>query len=212
MLALATCYCNDLYREAERLGVPIGRSRLPRGLTFHRGDVYKQASPACDRPHVKRYEASGMFIFWRAVRDALAISVLAFSACSVMAASDGEKLTDKFRRQSTNGNPLLTEIKVLESKPLSSNNLSSNHVYVVHAIRPDHRFEGKFEDEQFGVFLVDANQNRIVKVLDMFNTPRWLDYELKIKRVSLSKVTVSGRGASYGDGPITKTYDIGRNQ
>jgi uncharacterized OsmC-like protein len=23
MLALATCYCNDLYREAQRLGVPI---------------------------------------------------------------------------------------------------------------------------------------------------------------------------------------------
>ena len=23
MLALATCYCNDLYREAERLGVPV---------------------------------------------------------------------------------------------------------------------------------------------------------------------------------------------
>ena len=25
MLALATCYCNDLYREAERLGLPIDR-------------------------------------------------------------------------------------------------------------------------------------------------------------------------------------------
>ena len=23
MLALATCYCNDLYREAERLGIPL---------------------------------------------------------------------------------------------------------------------------------------------------------------------------------------------
>ena len=23
MLALATCYCNDLYREAEKLGVPV---------------------------------------------------------------------------------------------------------------------------------------------------------------------------------------------
>ena len=23
MLAVATCYCNDLYREAERLGVPL---------------------------------------------------------------------------------------------------------------------------------------------------------------------------------------------
>jgi hypothetical protein len=158
------------------------------------------------------YEASGMFIFWRAVRDALAISVLVLAAHGVAAASDGEKLTDNFRRQFTNQNPVLTEIKVLDSKPLSSKNRSSSHVYVVHAVRPDYRFEGKFEDEQFGVFLVDANQKRIVKVLDMFNTPRWLDYELKIKRISLSKVTVSGAGASYGDGPITKTYNIGRNQ
>ena len=23
MLALATCYCNDIYREAERLGLPV---------------------------------------------------------------------------------------------------------------------------------------------------------------------------------------------
>lgn len=23
MLALATCYCNDLYREAQRLGIPL---------------------------------------------------------------------------------------------------------------------------------------------------------------------------------------------
>jgi hypothetical protein len=106
---------------------------------------------------------------------------------------------------------VLTEIKVLESKPLSSKNRSSNNVYLVRAIRPDHRFEGKFEDEQFGVFLVDAEQKRIVKVLDMFNTPRWSDYELKIKRASPSKVTVSGRGASYGDGPTTRTYNIGGN-
>jgi organic hydroperoxide reductase OsmC/OhrA len=36
MLALATCYCNDLYREAERLRIPIegaeeyGSHRCPR--------------------------------------------------------------------------------------------------------------------------------------------------------------------------------------
>jgi hypothetical protein len=151
-----------------------------------------------------------MFIFSRAVRDALAVSVLAFAAYGTAAASDRE-LIDGFRRQFTNRNHVLTEIKVLESKPLSSKNRSSNNVYLVRAIRPDHRFEGKFEDEQFGVFLVDAEQKRIVKVLDMFNTPRWSDYELKIKRASLSKVTVSGRGASYGDGPTTRTYNIGGN-
>lgn len=27
MLALATCYCNDLYREGARLGIDIGRGR-----------------------------------------------------------------------------------------------------------------------------------------------------------------------------------------
>ena len=153
-----------------------------------------------------------MLIFWRAVRDALAIWVLAFAAYGGAAASDGERLTDNFRRQFTDRNPVLTEIKVLESKPPRPKTVPAKHVYVVHAIRPDHRFEGKFADEQFGVFLVDANQKRIVEVLDMFSTPRWSDYELKIKRASLSKVTLSGRGASYGDGPITKTYDIGRNQ
>ena len=153
-----------------------------------------------------------MFIFWRALRDALAIWVLAFAAYGGAAASDGENLADHFRRHFTNRNPVLTEIEVLESKPLSSKVRSGKHVYVVHAIRPDHKFEGKFEDEQFGVFLVDASQQQVVKVLDMFSTPRWSDYELKIKRASLSKVTVSGRGASYGDGPMTKTYDIGRNQ
>ena len=28
MLALATCYCNDLYREAQRLGIPIQGAQI----------------------------------------------------------------------------------------------------------------------------------------------------------------------------------------
>jgi hypothetical protein len=147
--------------------------------------------------------------FSHASRSALAISALLFGAYGVTSASDGDPLTDDFRRQFTNRNPVLTEIQILESRPLSSKTSSGHRVYLVHAIRPDHKFEGKFEDEQFGVFLVNVNQNRIVTVLDMFNTPRWADYEIKIKRASPSKVTVRGRGASYGDQPIEKTYDIG---
>ena len=34
MLALATCYCNDLYREAERLGVPIERVEVEASAEF----------------------------------------------------------------------------------------------------------------------------------------------------------------------------------
>ncbi|HVN74862.1 MAG TPA: OsmC family protein [Thermoanaerobaculaceae bacterium] len=34
MLALATCYCNDLYREAERLGVPLEAVEVEASATF----------------------------------------------------------------------------------------------------------------------------------------------------------------------------------
>ena len=34
MLALATCYCNDLYREAERLGVPLERVEVEASAEF----------------------------------------------------------------------------------------------------------------------------------------------------------------------------------
>ena len=34
MLALATCYCNDLYREAARLGVPLDRVEVEATAEF----------------------------------------------------------------------------------------------------------------------------------------------------------------------------------
>jgi organic hydroperoxide reductase OsmC/OhrA len=34
MLALATCYCNDLYREAERLGIPIEGTQVEATAEF----------------------------------------------------------------------------------------------------------------------------------------------------------------------------------
>ena len=35
MLALATCYCNDLYREAARLGVPVESVEVEASAEFH---------------------------------------------------------------------------------------------------------------------------------------------------------------------------------
>lgn len=56
MLALATCYCNDLYREAERLGIPLegveveATARFP-GIGLAATDIRYRArvrSPAGD--------------------------------------------------------------------------------------------------------------------------------------------------------------------
>jgi hypothetical protein len=149
---------------------------------------------------------------WRTISSLSAVSAMIFSLHSVAFASDGQTLSDNFRREFTNRNPALTEVHIIESRPLSPQEHFNNHVYLVRAIRPDHKFEGRFEDEQFGVFLVNMDRNHIVKVLDMFNTPRWADYEIRIKRTSLSRVTVSGRGATHGDGPIERTYNIDEKQ
>ena len=57
MLALATCYCNDLYREAARLGVPIESVEVEASAEFpgvglaatgiaYRAKVSSPASPA----------------------------------------------------------------------------------------------------------------------------------------------------------------------
>ena len=35
MLALATCYCNDLYREAARLGIPIDGAEVEASAEFN---------------------------------------------------------------------------------------------------------------------------------------------------------------------------------
>jgi organic hydroperoxide reductase OsmC/OhrA len=56
MLALATCYCNDLYREAERLGIVIDGVEVEARATFagvglaatdisYRVDVQSSAAP-----------------------------------------------------------------------------------------------------------------------------------------------------------------------
>jgi organic hydroperoxide reductase OsmC/OhrA len=57
MLALATCYCNDLYREAARLGIPIGSIDVEASAEFpgiglaatnvvYRAKVSSPAAPA----------------------------------------------------------------------------------------------------------------------------------------------------------------------
>jgi hypothetical protein len=37
MLALATCYCDDLYREASRLGISLQRVEVEASATFAGG-------------------------------------------------------------------------------------------------------------------------------------------------------------------------------
>ena len=139
------------------------------------------------------------------------MTAIILSAVPSLWTLDGQALANNFQQIFTERNLALVGIQILESKPLSQR-ASDPHVYLVRAIRADNKFEGKVEDEQFGVFLVDVNKSMVIRALDIFNTPRWNDYQLTIKRVSPSKVIVTGQGATYSDQPITKTYNVGAIQ
>jgi hypothetical protein len=69
-------------------------------------------------------------------------------------------------------------------------------------------FDGSFEDELHGVFLVDANLTRVERVIDVVPTPRWGDYRFWIEAITGVEVIVRGQGGTYGDHPLRRAYVI----
>ena len=84
----------------------------------------------------------------------------------------------------------------------------AEYLVLARGIRADYRFEGSFDDELFGLFVVDSNFGSVRKVLDVFPTPRWNDFVLKIERIEGQTVVIVGEGATYGDGRVEKRYDL----
>ncbi|OFW28946.1 MAG: hypothetical protein A3H97_13880 [Acidobacteria bacterium RIFCSPLOWO2_02_FULL_65_29] len=74
-------------------------------------------------------------------------------------------------------------------------------------IRSDLSFKGRFDDELFGVFIVDSTLTRIVRTLDIFPTQRWADYIVSIEKLTDSEVTIVGAG-SYGDQKLRRVYKL----
>lgn len=82
------------------------------------------------------------------------------------------------------------------------------NVLIGHGIRGDLRFEGRFDDELFGVFATNDSISRIVRVFDILPTPRWNDYTLRVERIRGDSVIVAGKGATYGDQVIRRSYAL----
>jgi hypothetical protein len=100
-------------------------------------------------------------------------------------------------------NPKLSTVGVLE---LRSWDFLGPRVVIGWSIVRDRVFRGDFKDEMFGVFVVDESLTRVERVLDLFPTPRWFDYQLTIGRFTGDSVEVVGAGSTYGDDPMRKAY------
>ena len=108
------------------------------------------------------------------------------------------------RMQLRGVNPVIEHVSILEVRAPAPED--RRRAVLAWGVRMDRVFNGKFEDELFGVFVMNDSLTRILRTLDIMPTRRWLDYEWRVARISMDSVFLSGRGATYGDAPQKKAY------
>ena len=148
-------------------------------------------------------------IFTAALGVALALSPTLSRAQEGKEAKPPNSLERMLQAAFVAKNPKVTRAKVLELRSIGMG--AGPYVLLGWGIRPDFKFEGSFDDELFGVFILDNSLTKIERTIDIFSTCRWADCIVSIEKVSSpgTEVVVVGAG-SYGDGPFRKVYTAGR--
>jgi hypothetical protein len=105
-------------------------------------------------------------------------------------------------------NPNIAHVRIVDMRPT----LTEVPKYLVlgWGIRADRTFRGKFEDELFGLFLVDESLSRVEKVIDFIPTPRWHDTVVRITRVDASEAVLEATGETYGGRLLRRKYDMSK--
>jgi hypothetical protein len=115
-------------------------------------------------------------------------------------------LLDSIRVRFRQASPAIDEVSILEVRTPGYLPPDRRRALLAWGVRKDHTFRGSFNDELFGVFIVNDSLTRIVRTLEIIPTPRWLDYAMRIDRVTVDSVFVRGEGATYRDGPMVRSY------
>jgi hypothetical protein len=115
------------------------------------------------------------------------------------------QLIDALRLALKKRNHLIERVTIVELRALPPD---GPHVLIGEGVRQDQRFQGSFEDELFGVFLVDSKHTRIESTLEIMPTPRWLDYRMRIESLTATRLVVVGKGDTYGDQPLRRVYNL----
>ena len=114
-----------------------------------------------------------------------------------------DQLLQVLRTSFQKRNPKLTKVGILD---LRAPDFLGPRLVLGWAIVDDLAFRGDFNDEMFGLFVVNENLTTVEHVVDMFATKRWFDYEVRLSRFSADSVEVVGKGATYGDEPMSHKY------
>ncbi|MDT7602680.1 MAG: hypothetical protein QOF61_677 [Acidobacteriota bacterium] len=121
------------------------------------------------------------------------------SAPKAQGCSIHQSLKEKFRER----NSLIANVIIEDVRPTT---FGKKYLVVAHATTNDSNFKGNMADELFGLFVVDGTLSAVERTLEIISTVRWRDYEVRIESVTTDKVVLTGKGATYGDSAIRRTY------
>jgi len=121
------------------------------------------------------------------------------------ATPEQQGLLEDIRAEFQRRNPKIVTVRVLDSRPPFPG--SYRRLVVGWGIREDGAFKGDFNDELFGVFVANDSLTAIERTVDIFPTERWGDYDVRIQSSKANTVTIVGRGDTYGDSRMRRTYD-----
>jgi hypothetical protein len=140
--------------------------------------------------------------FWVDGQDAplkAPTGVGAEGGCSILV-----NLKAEFRRR----NPQIAHVKIVDVRPAMFE--KPKYLVLGWGIRADRHFKGSFEDELFGLFIVDESLSAVEKVIDFIPTPRWHDTEMRIKKLDASVAVLEAKAETYGYGLLRRTYNLTR--
>ena len=112
-------------------------------------------------------------------------------------------LLDSIRSEFRQLNGSIETVEILDAKPKHP-----EYWVIARGIVKNLEFEGSFEDELFGVFVIDSDFEKVLTVVDVIPTPRWNDYMFRISEYDADGVTVQGHGSTYSDRPLKKQYRV----
>ena len=108
-----------------------------------------------------------------AITIVLLVAVCPFVGLAAQAPKPANPLDHLLRSALAARNPKVTQTKVLELRSIGLG--AGGYVLLGWGIRPDMKFEGSFDDELFGVFVLNNELTRIERTVDIFPTCRWAD-------------------------------------
>ena len=98
----------------------------------------------------------------------------------------------------------ITDIRPAFTYPITDIFRPNRYLVMARGIRRDQQFQGNFEDELFGIFLLDDSLFHILRTVDIIPTQRWGDYAVRVVKITKDTLTIHGEGTSYGDQPLDK--------